>query len=127
MNDDWTPEEIRRVGYRVVDIIAQHLGGIRERPVFRPYPPALREALSQAPLPRQGQTADEILDEFLTLVEPYPFGNGHPRFWGWVNSPPALDGCPRRSPGGGDEPELRGRQPRRDPPRAPGRAVVPCR
>lgn len=25
-------------------------------------------------------------------VEPYPFGNGHPRFYGWVNSPPALMG-----------------------------------
>jgi glutamate/tyrosine decarboxylase-like PLP-dependent enzyme len=25
-------------------------------------------------------------------VEPYPFGNGHPRFYGWVNSPPSVIG-----------------------------------
>jgi aromatic-L-amino-acid/L-tryptophan decarboxylase len=25
-------------------------------------------------------------------IEPYPFGNGHPRFYGWVNSPPAVMG-----------------------------------
>jgi glutamate/tyrosine decarboxylase-like PLP-dependent enzyme len=28
----------------------------------------------------------------LETIEPYPFGNGHPRFWGWVNSPPAVMG-----------------------------------
>ena len=23
-------------------------------------------------------------------MAPWPFGNGHPRFYGWVNSPPAV-------------------------------------
>lgn len=29
-----------------------------------------------------------MLAEFAERVEPYPFGNGHPRFFGWINSPP---------------------------------------
>src|SRR5207253_6802383 len=35
---------------------------------------------------------DDILEIFRETIEPYPFGNGHPRFWGWVNSPPAVMG-----------------------------------
>jgi glutamate/tyrosine decarboxylase-like PLP-dependent enzyme len=33
-----------------------------------------------------------VLRAFSERVEPYPFGNGHPRFFGWVNSPPAIMG-----------------------------------
>ncbi len=33
-----------------------------------------------------------MLAEFRETIEPYPFGNGHPRFWGWVNSPPSVMG-----------------------------------
>jgi glutamate/tyrosine decarboxylase-like PLP-dependent enzyme len=35
---------------------------------------------------------DALLDEFASKVAAYPFGNGHPRFFGWVNSPPAIIG-----------------------------------
>jgi glutamate/tyrosine decarboxylase-like PLP-dependent enzyme len=39
-----------------------------------------------------GQEADDILATFARDIEPYPFGNGHPRFYGWVNSPPVVLG-----------------------------------
>src|SRR5689334_3852972 len=45
-----------------------------------------------APPPVAAASADDILREFSSTIEPYPFGNGHPRFWGWVNSPPAVMG-----------------------------------
>jgi glutamate/tyrosine decarboxylase-like PLP-dependent enzyme len=35
---------------------------------------------------------DAVLDDFVEQVAPYPFGNGHPRFFAWVNSPPHLLG-----------------------------------
>ena len=38
---EWSAEEIRRVGYRVVDMIAQHLTTLPEKPVFRPFPAGL--------------------------------------------------------------------------------------
>ena len=84
----WSADEIRRVGYRAIDLIVEHLAGMPERPVFTAYPRALGEHMAQAPLPTNGQSADDVLSDFARDVAPYPFGNGHPRFYGWVNSPP---------------------------------------
>jgi glutamate/tyrosine decarboxylase-like PLP-dependent enzyme len=89
---DWSSAEIRRVGYRVVDLIAEHLGSIPSRPVFAPVPQELAQTFLQEPAPEIGRDADDILELFRSTVEPYPFGNGHPRFFGWVNSPPTVMG-----------------------------------
>jgi len=89
---EWSPEDIRRFGHLVVDLIAHHLTSLPERPVFRPFPPELAERFLDAGLPLAGQAPEEILAAFARDVEPYPFGNGHPRFYGWVNSPPAVIG-----------------------------------
>jgi aromatic-L-amino-acid/L-tryptophan decarboxylase len=88
----WSPDEVRRVGYRVVDLIAEHLAGLPEQPVVRPVPPALALAMRSEPLPATGMSADDILQSFARDIAPHPFGNGHPRFYGWVNSPPAVMG-----------------------------------
>src|SRR5881397_3334045 len=92
MSEKWPADEIRRVGYLVVDLIAKHLTNIRDEPVFSPVPGEVAERFLSTPAPRTGESADEILREFTDAVEPYPFGNGHPRFWGWVNSPPSVMG-----------------------------------
>jgi aromatic-L-amino-acid decarboxylase len=87
------PEEIRRIGYRVVDLIVEHLSKLPEEPVVRPFPRELADRYSvSSAAPELGASADEILDQFAAEIEPYPFGNGHPRFYGWVNSPPAVMG-----------------------------------
>jgi glutamate/tyrosine decarboxylase-like PLP-dependent enzyme len=41
-------------------------------------------------LPEAGSDADAILDRFAREILPHPFGNGHPRFFGWVNGPPVV-------------------------------------
>lgn len=89
---DWSEEEIKRVGYRVIDMIAGYLTSLPDQPVFRPCPPDLIGDFSEGPLPQAGQHADSLLNEFALKVASYPFGNGHPRFFGWVNSPPAIIG-----------------------------------
>jgi aromatic-L-amino-acid/L-tryptophan decarboxylase len=60
-----------------------------DRPVFRPYPPGLAAERLTAPLPEHGRPADELLDEIAATVLPWPLGNGHPRWAGWVNGPPS--------------------------------------
>jgi glutamate/tyrosine decarboxylase-like PLP-dependent enzyme len=96
MNDmdkwNWSKDEIKRVGYRVVDMIATYLTTLPERPVFQPCPPDLSERVLKGPLPQTGVGAAALLDEFAANVAAFPFGNGHPRFFGWVNSPPAIIG-----------------------------------
>lgn len=89
---EWTREEIRTFGYRVVDAIADHLADVPKRAVFTPVAPAVRERLLRSLAANAGATPDEVLEEFTQIVEPYPFGNGHPSFFGWVNSPPTVIG-----------------------------------
>jgi aromatic-L-amino-acid decarboxylase len=89
---EWSADEIRRIGYRVVDMIAEHLTTLPEKPVFRPFPPELAAKYLDSKPPESGQEADDILATFARDIEPYPFGNGHPRFYGWVNSPPIVLG-----------------------------------
>jgi aromatic-L-amino-acid decarboxylase len=89
---EWSADEVRRVGYRVVDMIAEHLATLRSKPVFQPFPPELAERYLNSEPPGPGQEVDEILATFAREIEPYPFGNGHPCFWGWVNPPPTILG-----------------------------------
>jgi glutamate/tyrosine decarboxylase-like PLP-dependent enzyme len=89
---DWTEEEIKRFGYQVVDLIADYLTTLPEKPVFRPFPQELAREMLDTPAPEEGQDGEALLEEFRSQIAPYPFGNGHPRFYGWVNSPPAVIG-----------------------------------
>ena len=86
--DGWTADELRRAGQRVADLITNYLTGIAEGDVFKPVARELADHFLSQPMPATGQTLDAILDEFARDIAPYPFGNGHPRFYGWVNSPP---------------------------------------
>jgi aromatic-L-amino-acid decarboxylase len=83
------PEHFRRLGHELVDLVTDHLAGIRERPVFRPMQPAERATLMQEALGEAGARPEVIIERFRTAVLPHAMGNGHPRFFGWVNSPPA--------------------------------------
>ena len=94
---EWSPEQIRAVGQRVIDLIADHLSELPDQPVFRPFPNERARAMLDEPLPHDGAEADAILDRFAAEILPYPLGNGHPRLFGWVNGPPAGWRCsPRR-------------------------------
>ena len=87
---EWPPDEIKRIGYQVVDLIAKHLTDLPNRPVFRPFPSEMASQYLAQPAPESGLSAGEILSAFASEIEPFPFGNGHPRFFGWVNSPPSV-------------------------------------
>ena len=88
----WSADEIRRIGYRAIDLIVDHLTTLPNGPVFQPFPPERAAKYLGARAPEHGETADDILATFEEEILPYPFGNGHPRFYGWVNSPPAVMG-----------------------------------
>jgi len=107
---DLSPEEFRQLGYRAVDLIAERLAGIADAPTRQPVPDALREGWMNAPLPLEGSNPAEILEAIARNVLAYPMGNGSPRFFAWVNSPPApfaalgelLAGAHGASAAGGD-------------------------
>src|SRR5262249_26132359 len=78
---DW--EEFRALAHVALDDAIDYVRTVRERPVWRSPPPASREFLS-APLPRAGSALADVYAGFRRHVLPYPTGNIHPRFWGWV-------------------------------------------
>jgi glutamate/tyrosine decarboxylase-like PLP-dependent enzyme len=74
---------LRALGHRMVDDMLEYLRTARERPVWRPVPADVRARLS-GPAPREPTPAEDVYEEFKRDVLPYPTGNIHPRFWGWV-------------------------------------------
>jgi aromatic-L-amino-acid/L-tryptophan decarboxylase len=86
---DLSPEEFRQLGYRAIDIITERLAAIRDLPVRQPVPDELKQSLMHTPLPAEGTAPAELLEKVLEQVLPYPMGNASPRFFAWVNSPPA--------------------------------------
>jgi glutamate/tyrosine decarboxylase-like PLP-dependent enzyme len=78
---DW--EALAALGHRMVDDLVASWRGVRERPAWQPIPAGVKAALNE-PLPRQPQAPEAIYAQFQRDVMPYPTGNTHPRFWGWV-------------------------------------------
>lgn len=83
---------LKRYGHQVMDIVASYLSGIRERPVWQPMPHEVQQTIREQQMPEQGQSFEEIFDFIQRVILPYPQGNGHPRFAGWINSAPAHAG-----------------------------------
>jgi glutamate/tyrosine decarboxylase-like PLP-dependent enzyme len=79
--EDW--EAMRVLGHRMVDDMLDYLEAVRARPAWRHMPEAAKAHFDQ-PLPLESQPPEEIYTEFLEHVLPYPIGNTHPRFWGWL-------------------------------------------
>jgi len=86
------PEEFRRLGRIAVDLAAEHLARAASGPVFRPMTAEERRTLLEEPFPSHGVPVAESLALARDHVLPHPMGNGHPRFFGWVNSPPSHAG-----------------------------------
>ena len=83
------PEHFRRLAHAAVDLVADYLAGIGAAPVFRPMTADQRTTLMQEPLAASGAGPEAVLERFRSAILPHAMGNGHPRFFGWVNSPPA--------------------------------------
>ncbi|MFI9270898.1 pyridoxal phosphate-dependent decarboxylase family protein [Kitasatospora sp. NPDC052896] len=85
-------QPFRAAAHLAADLVADYLAAVPERPVWQPMDPAARRALLDAPLPRDGRGLAELVEAIGAGVLTAPMGNGHPRFFGWVNSAPAPAG-----------------------------------
>jgi aromatic-L-amino-acid decarboxylase len=79
--DDW--EAMRKLGHKMLDDALDYVKTVRERPVWKHLPEQVK-AYFCSPVPCDPQPPEEIYEEFVEKVLPYPMGNIHPRFWGWI-------------------------------------------
>jgi glutamate/tyrosine decarboxylase-like PLP-dependent enzyme len=80
--DNW--DDIRAQGHRMLDDMLDTIANVRERPVWRPIPDAVR-ARFQEQLPREPSDLGDVYAQFSEFVAPYATGNVHPGFMGWVH------------------------------------------
>ena len=81
---DLPPDEVRRLGHQAADAVAQHRENLLSRPVFGKV--GADASLFQSPLPAHGRPFDEVLAFVREHVLPFPMGNSHPRFFGFINA-----------------------------------------
>jgi glutamate/tyrosine decarboxylase-like PLP-dependent enzyme len=81
---DLSPDEIRRLGALAVEAVAAHREGLERGPVFGKVGAAA--AIFDEPLPEEGRPAEELIAFVREHVLARPFGNSHPRFFGFINA-----------------------------------------
>ena len=81
---DLDAEAVRQLGYRAVDLAAEHRAGLLDRPVFGKVGDAA--AAFDEPLPETGLPIEQVLAAVRERILPRPFGNSHPRFFAFINA-----------------------------------------
>jgi glutamate/tyrosine decarboxylase-like PLP-dependent enzyme len=81
---DLSPDETRRIGRLAADVVAEHRERLLDRPVFGKV--GRDASLFDQPLPLEGRPFEEVLAFVREHVMPFPFGNSHPRFFGFINA-----------------------------------------
>jgi len=81
---DLPPDEVRRLGRLAADAVASHREQLMERPVFGKV--GADAKLFDEPLPEEGRPAEELIAFVREHVLPFPMGNSHPRFFGFINA-----------------------------------------
>ena len=76
-------DDFRALAHRMVDDMLDHLSSLHEQPAWKEMPPHVRSSFHE-PVPTRGEGAEAAYAEFRERVLPYPNGNLHPRFFGWV-------------------------------------------
>ena len=79
--EDW--ENLKTLGHKMLDDMVDHLRDIRKQPVWQQIPNEVKLKFSKS-VPIEAEDRKRIYKEFKENILPYPLGNIHPRFWGWV-------------------------------------------
>src|SRR5882724_1147052 len=86
-NLELSPEEMRAIGYRVVDLVADHLSNLHNKPVGAKGDPAVLRPAFLEPPPANPVPFDETLARLERDVLPNIMNICHPRFFAFVPAP----------------------------------------
>lgn len=82
------PREFRELGHRVVDLLAEYLEHIEEKPVFPDVEPRKLAQLFDEPLPQESSASEKVLEELEEKLLPYCTHVGHPGYMGLITPSP---------------------------------------
>jgi glutamate/tyrosine decarboxylase-like PLP-dependent enzyme len=83
-----TPEEMRRLGYRVIDLIVDRWEGLGEGPAWGGATRKELEPILWRPPPEEGMDPEDVLQEVVREVLPRAGRIDHPRFFAFIPSSP---------------------------------------
>ncbi len=81
------PDEMRRLGYRVIDMLVDHVETLPDAPVSNVVGRAEAEAALWEPLPERGAAPDAGLDQLQRDVLGHLSHTDHPRFFAFIPGP----------------------------------------
>lgn len=82
---DLQAEEFKKLGYNVIDMIADYYASINNLPVFPGHTSAEVEKVFEEDLPVNSQDPEGIINEWKEKILPYTTNLGSPRYFGFVN------------------------------------------
>jgi glutamate/tyrosine decarboxylase-like PLP-dependent enzyme len=82
-----SPDQMRAMGYRVVDLVVEHFAGLHDAPVQRVESRATLEARLREPAPEHGVGWEAALERASRDVFGATSNNDHPRFFAYVPGP----------------------------------------
>jgi len=79
--ENW--DQIKKIGHQMLDDMFAHFETLRDQPVWQQIPSEAKKSIDQD-VPMDGTPIEAVYEQFRKDIFPYPTGNVHPRFWGWV-------------------------------------------
>jgi aromatic-L-amino-acid decarboxylase len=79
---DWN--DIKTLGYQIIDDMVDYLQHVEERKVWTPIPQQVKDEFNK-PIPHLPASIFEVYLEFKQNILPYPGGNIHPKHFAWVH------------------------------------------
>ncbi len=76
-------DETRALAHQMLDDMLDVLADAKNGPAWRPIPDDIIDGLRE-PVPQEGTPLRAVYERFKSHILPYPTGNLHPRFFGWV-------------------------------------------
>jgi aromatic-L-amino-acid decarboxylase len=87
-------EEFKKIGYQLIDAVADFFDTIEEKPVTTgESPKQLQPIIGTQSIPEEGKPVEEILTKATDLLFNHSLFNGHPKFFGYITSSPAPIGA----------------------------------